>query len=156
MRISPSEIAIADFPACRQIHRVGSDFRKNAAWYQGQSPQQYDDQTCGVFGLVDPKAASLRRRLFLTAGTRKIVSEWEPEVVQLVNLTIQKMKQDLETHGKCDAMKWWTLQAADVSAELAFGDDFSNVANGKVCVTKSCISIIPVVSAVLTKHRKVQ
>lgn len=136
MRVSPSEIAIADFSAWRQIHRVGSDFRKNPAWYQGQSPFQYDDHTCGVFGLVDPKVASTRRRLFQTAGTRKIISEWEPQVVQLVNSTIQKMKQALESSGKCDVMKWWTLQAADVSAELAFGNGFSNVATGKVRDTK--------------------
>lgn len=85
-----------------------------------------------MFNLFDPKKASARRKLFLTANVRSIVTEWEPQVVQLVNLTMQKMKRDLTEKGECDVMKWWTLQTADVAAELAFGGGFSNVAQGKV------------------------
>lgn len=141
VRISPSEISIADLSAWRQIHRIGSDFRKNPAWYQGQSPFQYDDNTCGVFNLNNPKKASARRKLFLTANVRSIVIEWEPQVIQLVNLTVQKMKTDLIEDGECDIMKWWTLQAADVAAGLAFGGGFSNVAQGKV---RTCTKTVTV------------
>jgi len=131
VRISPTEIAIADIEAWRQIHRVGSDFRKNPKWYQAQAPSQYDDNTCGVFGLNDPKKASARRQLFLRAGTRKIAAEWDPQIKQLVDLTVEKIKRDLRT-GQCDVMKWWTLMTADVVGDLAFGESFNNVKNEKV------------------------
>jgi len=132
VRISPTEIAVADIDAWRQIHRVGSDFRKNPKWYQGQSPVQYDDNTVGVFGLNDPKKASARRKLFQTAGTKKIVAEWEPQVIQLVDLTIERIKRDLKA-GQCDVMKWWTLMTSDVLGDLAFGESFDNVKNEEVC-----------------------
>ena len=129
MRIAPTEIAVADIEAWRQIHRIGSDFKKNPKWYQGQSPIQTDDATCGVFGLVDPKKASARRKLFQQAGTKKIVAEWEPNIIQLTRLTIHKIRSDLESTGRCDVMKWWTFMATDVSAELAFGESFGTVKN---------------------------
>lgn len=131
VRIAPTEIAIADIDAWRQIHRVGSSFRKYAGFYQRMSPLQYNDETCGVFSICDPKKASARRRLFLTAGTKKIVSEWEPQVIELTQLVVRKIKQDLKI-GQCDVMKWWTLLASDVSGELAFGENFKGVESGKV------------------------
>ncbi|KAF2687581.1 cytochrome P450 monooxygenase [Lentithecium fluviatile CBS 122367] len=113
VRIAPSEVAIADLEAYRIIHRVGLDFNK-APWYQGQVPSQYNDETCGVFGILNNKTASYRRRLFQTAGTRRIVAEREPQI-----------------HGFSDVMKWWTFMASDVTGSLAFGESFGNTRTGE-------------------------
>lgn len=136
VRIAPTEVAVADIDAWRQIHRVGSNFRKNPNFYQRMSPLAYDDETGGVFNICDPKKASTRRRLFLTAGTKKIVNEWEPQIVELTQLAVQKIKQDLKS-GQSDVMKWWTLLASDVSGELAFGENFRGVENGEVGLSTS-------------------
>lgn len=133
VRVAPNEVAVADIEAWRRIHRIGSEFNKGP-WYQGQSPVQYNDETCGVFNIRNNKTASQRRRLFQTAGTKKVVAEWEPRVVALVDLTVTKIKQEIQSHGKSDIMKWWTFMTSDVLGDLAFGESFDNVANAQVGV----------------------
>ncbi|KAF2114292.1 cytochrome P450 [Lophiotrema nucula] len=130
VRIAPREIAIADFDAFRTIHRIGSDFNKGP-WYQGQAPGQDSDDNSGVFCVLSNKAASHRRRRFQAAGTRKVVAEWEPQVVELVDLTVHRIQHDLQHRGESDVMKWWTFLASDVTGSLAFGEPFGNVQNGE-------------------------
>lgn len=93
VRIAPSEISTSSIEAHRQIHRMGTEFIK-APWYQGQSPTQYDDNTCGVFGLRNQKVAAARRKLFQQAGTKAAVLQWESVVVGLVRQTVEKIKRD--------------------------------------------------------------
>jgi cytochrome P450 len=128
VRIAPHEVAIADIQAYHTIHRIGSDFNKGP-WYAKQVPCQYSDETSGVFNILSNKAASRRRRLFQAAGTRNIVAEWEPQVIELANLAVQRIQADLE-HGQCDIMKWWTFLASDVTGSLAFGEPFGNLKTG--------------------------
>ena len=128
MRIAPKEIAIADIEAFRIIHRVGSDYNKGL-WYQAQVPSQYSDETSGVFNILNNKAASHRRRLFQSAGTKKIVVEWEPQVMELADLAVKKIKRDLQKYGSSDVLKWWTFMASDVTGALAFGESFNNILN---------------------------
>lgn len=130
MRIAPREVAIADIDGWRKIHKIGSDFNKGP-WYQGQVPQQYSDETAGVFAILNNKKASVRRRMFQSAGTKKIVQEWEPMIVDLAEMTISKVQEELKT-GQTDMMKWWTLMTSDVLSEVAFGKPFDNVKLGKV------------------------
>lgn len=132
VRIAPHEIAVSDINAWRKIHRIGSNYNK-APWYQNQVPEQYSDETTGVFGILDNKKASVRRRMFQTSGTRKIVQEWEPRIKELAELTVINIKKELAKDGKADLMKWWTLMASDVLAEIAFGEHFGNVEYGQVC-----------------------
>lgn len=93
VRIAPSEISTSSIEAHRQIHRIGTEFIK-APWYQGQTPTQIDDSTCGVFGLRNQKVASASRRLFQQAGIKAAVVQWEPVVVGLVKAVIGKIKRD--------------------------------------------------------------
>ncbi|KAF2027742.1 sterigmatocystin biosynthesis P450 monooxygenase [Setomelanomma holmii] len=130
VRISPDEVHTADIAAFRTIHRVGSDWNKGN-FYEGQLPSQMNDETAGVFGIQNNKTASPRRRLFQSAGTQKIVVEWEPQVKQLTALALQKITHDLRTRGASDVMKWWTLMASDITGSLAFGESFHNTENGE-------------------------
>lgn len=93
VRIAPGEISTSSIEAHRQIHRMGTEFIK-APWYQGQSPTQYDDNTCGVFGLRNQKVAAARRKLFQQAGTKAAVLQWESVVVGLVTQAVEKIKRD--------------------------------------------------------------
>lgn len=98
VRIGPSEISTTSIEAYRQIHRIGTEFIKGP-WYQNQSPTQYDDNTCGVFGLRNQKVAAARRRLFQQAGTKAAVLQWEPVVVGFAKLAVEKIKRDA-SHGE--------------------------------------------------------
>ncbi|KAF2443376.1 cytochrome P450 [Karstenula rhodostoma CBS 690.94] len=128
--IAPHEVAIADIQAYRIIHRIGSNFNKGP-WYTSQAPSQYNDETCGVFGILSNKTASRRRRLFQAAGTKNIVAEWEPQFIKLFDLALQRIKADLQD-GQYNFVKWWTFLASDVTGGLAFGEPFSNLKNGVI------------------------
>ncbi|KAK4500352.1 hypothetical protein PRZ48_008541 [Zasmidium cellare] len=127
VRIAPSEISTSSIEAHRQIHRIGTEFIK-APWYQGQTPTQYDDNTCGVFGLRNQKVAAARRRLFQQAGTKAAVLQWKPVVTGLVKLAIGKIKRDA-SQGTADVAKWFSLLTSDVLSSLAFGEPFRMVEN---------------------------
>jgi hypothetical protein len=129
VRIAPHEVAIADIEAYRTIHRIGSDFNKGP-WYAEQVPSQYSDETSGVFNILSNKTASRRRRLYQAAGTRNIVAEREPKVIELVNLAVQPTQADLK-QGQCGIMKWWKFLASDLTGSLAFGEPFGNLKNGR-------------------------
>ena len=127
VRIAPFEVHVSDIDSARQIHRVGTQFTKSA-WYQNQSPVQYDDDTCGVFGLRGLEKAKARRKLFQQAGTRAAVKEWEPIIVDIVIRAVGKIKRDA-SEGTADLVKWWSMMTADVLGSLAFGEPFNLVKN---------------------------
>lgn len=137
MRIAPDELDICDVDAVHEIHRVGTAFRK-APWYHKLSPKQADDDSGGVFTIRDPKKASARRKLFLHAGSKAMIHEWEDEVSKLVRLTVSKIKRDLKIHGRVDLMKWWGFMTADVMGMFAFGESFRMVETEKVMVIQFC------------------
>jgi cytochrome P450 len=138
VRIAPNEVAVADIDSHRQIHRIGTPFIKSP-WYQNQTPTQFDDDTCGVFGVRDPRKAHARRKLYQQAGTRVAVHGWEPRIVEIVNQAMDKIGKDLKETGKADVFKWFIMMTTDVLGELAFGEPFRMVEKAEVGVWYSCI-----------------
>jgi cytochrome P450 len=130
VRIAPEEVHTADFDAFRIIHRVGSPWNKGS-FYQGQFPSQTTDETSAVFFIRNNKTASPRRRLFQSAGTKKNVAEWEPQIRELVDLAVQKMACELSENGASDVLKWWHLMTSDITGSLAFGRSFQNTEKGQ-------------------------
>ncbi|KAG6106322.1 hypothetical protein E4U14_004684 [Claviceps sp. LM454 group G7] len=122
VRVAPREVSISDLDSVRQIHRIGTPFRK-AAWYKKITQQPPDDQ-CTVFAIQDPRKASARRKLFQRSTTRAAVQQWEPVVARLANLTVQNIKRDISAKGTADVAKWWSMMAADVLTSLAFGESY--------------------------------
>lgn len=131
MRIAPEEIGVSDVEAVHEIHRVGTPFRKGP-WYHKLAAKQADDDSGGVFTIRDPRKASARRKLFLHAGSKGMVWDWEDQVIEVVEMTIAKVKRDLKNYGKVDIMKWWELMTADIMGMIAFGDSFRMVETEKV------------------------
>lgn len=131
MRVAPNEISVSDIATYHEIHKVGTKFTK-APWYQKLSPKQYDDNTCAVFGIRDHKKAAARRKLFLQAGNPATVREWESQVVQIIDLTVERIRDELNSHGKADIMKWWSYMTTDVLGKIAFGESFEMVSTGQV------------------------
>lgn len=100
--------------------------------YQTQSPTQYDDETCGVFGVVNHKKATQRRRLYQQVGTKAQVRTWEQRFLNIIYAAVDKMKVELKTKGKTDVHKWWIYMTTDVLGEVAFGEPFGMVSDEKV------------------------
>jgi hypothetical protein len=63
VRISPSEVAVADLAASRIIHNVKDGFPKGD-WYMKLAPFLTDEVVAGMFSMLDPKPHGVRRRLF--------------------------------------------------------------------------------------------
>ncbi|KAG5941735.1 hypothetical protein E4U60_007743 [Claviceps pazoutovae] len=144
VRVAPREVSISDLDSVRQIHRIGTPFRKSA-WYKEVTRQPLDDQ-CTVFAIQDPRKASARRKLFQRSATHAAVQQWEPVVAQLANLTVQKIKKDVSATGTADVAKWWSMMAADVLTSLAFGKSYRIVETGQRPALITDLEAIPFLS----------
>jgi len=74
--------------------------------------------------MTDAKQHGARRKLLSRPFSRThIVEHWEPTVRSNVALAVSQIKGEAMT-GQADILKWWYLLGADVSAHLAFGENF--------------------------------
>lgn len=129
VRVSPTEVAVADLAAVTQIHRIGSGFLKSK-FYTDMVP----NETPGIFAMRDPHAHSARRKLFARAfSNSSLRTNWENDVRHKAELAIQGIKRDASgAENGADVLKWWTLLTTDVIAHLSFGESFHMLESGKV------------------------
>lgn len=127
VRISPTEVAVADVDAFREIHKIGTKYLKSQ-WYQ----QLANFPKAGVFTMIDPREHGLRRKLLSRSFSRSYLLEhWEPTVREKVELCIAQIKKNATT-DVADVYHWWMLLASDVTAHLAFGESFNMLQTGQV------------------------
>ncbi|KZL66484.1 cytochrome P450 [Colletotrichum tofieldiae] len=126
VRISPTEVAVADPEGFATIHKIGAGFLKGP-WYSTVAPGVEP----GIFAMVDPKQHAARRKLFARAFTSASLRQnWEPVVRQKVERAVDRIKADA-LNGKADLLKWWTLMTTDVIAQLSFGESFEMLELGE-------------------------
>ncbi|KAK7442370.1 cytochrome P450 [Colletotrichum acutatum] len=126
VRISPTEVAIADPDSFNAIHKIGSGFTKGP-WYSevtaGREP--------GIVFITDPKEHAVRRKLFARAFTSNSLREnWEPVVREKVEMAVDHIRVDA-LKGKANILKWWMLMTTDVIAHLSFGESFKTLELGE-------------------------
>jgi hypothetical protein len=136
VRISPTEVAVADPAAFKQIHAVSSKFAKDI-WYEKLT----NFPRLSVFTMRNPREHGQRRKLFARGFSKSYLREhWEPTVREKTLLAIEKIKVDAQT-GVADVLKWWTFMATDIVGILGFGESFGMLELGKVkqtVVQRSC------------------
>lgn len=82
--------------------------------------------------MTDAKQHGARRKLLSRPFSRThIVEHWEPTVRSNVALAVSQIKREAMA-GQADILKWWYLLGADVSAHLAFGENFHMLKHGEV------------------------
>lgn len=119
MRISPTEIAIADVESFKEIHHAGSGFDKSI-WYEMLN----NNPKLGGFSMRDPKQHAARRKIFARTFSKTYLRQnWEPIVLEKARMAVAKIKRDAE-NGTADVLKWWMFLATDVSGHLMFGESF--------------------------------
>jgi cytochrome P450 len=129
VRISPTEVDVADPDAYRKIHAINSGFHK-APWYD----EFTDSSRPGVFAMADPKMHAARRKLLARPFAKShLRAHWEDVVLDRVNLAVSRMEQ-LGKAGPVDVLQWWTFMASDVSTHLMFGEDFQTLEHGRVSI----------------------
>jgi cytochrome P450 len=130
VRIEPGEVVVSDLEAFREIHRIGSGFVKSD-WYKTSTPGIEDN----IFAMTDVQDHAARRRLLARPFSRSsLLANFQPLVVDRVQLAVSRMQEEA-SRGDCDVMKWWTLMATDVIAQVAFGDESKLLEAGKVCIS---------------------
>ncbi|KAF9879655.1 hypothetical protein CkaCkLH20_03198 [Colletotrichum karsti] len=127
VRVGPNEVDFADQAAFKAIHRIGGGFDKDP-WYRSFRVGDSQD----VFSMTDPKQHAQRRKLFAPLFSNSaLMSNWAPTVIDKVDLTIRKIKEEALRDGQVDVFKWWTFMTADVISHLAFGEPFGLLNEGK-------------------------
>jgi cytochrome P450 len=127
VRLSPTEVGVADLDAFKEIHRIGTKYMKSS-WYLrlANFPKP------GVFTMLDPREHGARRKLLSRPFSRSyLVENWEATVREKALLAVTKIKQDAQK-GTADVYNWWMLLASDISAHLAFGESFNMLETGHV------------------------
>jgi cytochrome P450 len=116
VRISPVEVAVADFDSFREIHRIKSGYLKSP-WYQQFGPP-------GVFTMIDPYQHAKRRQLLARGFSKSYLRQnWEHMVMKKAETAVGKIKRDAQT-GAADILKWWTFYTTDTIGHLSFGTSF--------------------------------
>ncbi|PVI03729.1 cytochrome P450 [Periconia macrospinosa] len=127
VRISPTEVAVADLSAFKEIHRIGTKYLKST-WYEDLAnfPKK------GIFTMRDPKEYGARRKLLAASFSKTyLMTHWESEVRSKAHLCVSKIKDDAIRKGTADVYNWWMLLASDVTAHLSFGESFGMLEAGK-------------------------
>lgn len=120
VRISPTEVAVSDIEAFKQIHAVSSKFIKSI-WYDKLT----NFPTHSVFTIRDPKKHAARRRVFAKGFSKSYLREhWEPTVREKCQLAVSKIREQGLKEGSVDLMSWWTFMASDIVGCLGFGESF--------------------------------
>lgn len=127
VRVSPNEVALSDLQTTKEIHRIGTSFRKSD-WYSKLTTTREHN----IFSLVDPKAHQERRRLLSHPLSEGSLRELEPVVLENVELAIHKIQERMDTDGSADLLKWFFFMATDIVGQLSFGESFHMLEYGKV------------------------
>jgi cytochrome P450 len=109
VRLSPTEVGVADLAAFKEIHKIGTKYLKSD-WYArlANFPKH------GIFTMVDPKEHGPRRKLLSGSFSKSyLMKHWEGVV-------------------RADVFNWWMLLASDVTTHLSFGEPFGMLQAGKV------------------------
>lgn len=83
--------------------------------------------------MQDVKKHAQRRKLFARPFSKSVIrGSWEPVVKEKVQLFVSQIRNELQTTGVCDILKWSTFLATDVSGHLMFGESFNMLGHGQV------------------------
>ena len=136
VRLTPDEVSVSDVQSFKEIHRIGGGFVKSP-WYLNMSTGG-PGSALGLFQIPDPKQHAARRKMFARGFSQAhLRSQWEGVVQERVRLAVARIKQECATSGSVDVLKWWMYLAADVSAELMFGESFHMLESDEVCTKSS-------------------
>ncbi|KAH9879221.1 hypothetical protein J1614_002660 [Plenodomus biglobosus] len=125
VRLSPTEVGVADLEAFREIHKIGTKFMKSE-WYLRLA----NFPKAGVFTMLDPLEHGPRRKLLSRSFSRSyLVENWESKVREKASLAVAKIRENA-TDSTADVYNWWMLLASDVSAHIAFGESFGMLEMG--------------------------
>lgn len=120
-------MSIVDRDAVKTIYSTKETYRK---------PRFYRDAVINrvenIFTTGDIKFHRRTRRLLANPMSETSLKAMTVRIRDRVELTMTKMKDEMDSRGAADVFKWWLFMATDVIGELTFGDSFRMLEHGKV------------------------
>lgn len=128
VRIAPEEVVTCDSAAAKEIHAVGTNWRKWSHIPDGITPN--------IFSIVDPKSHAIRQRFYKKAFSQSALRKtMEPAILSTAQMAIRGMKQDADAVGNnnrvVNVYEWFMLFGNDVMYLLIFGEGFGLMEKGE-------------------------
>ncbi|KAJ6785951.1 hypothetical protein PWT90_03901 [Aphanocladium album] len=143
VRIRPTEVHISDINTVKSVYATKETFRKSP-WYRQLTP--FGNHT--IFNTDNVEYHRRHRRLLAGPLSETSLKPDISFIAGRVDLTIEKMKQEMVKRGCVDVYKWWFFFATDVIGELTFGDSFKMLELGKKTQYAEDVQRLGVIAAV--------
>lgn len=134
MRISPNELSFASLASWKAIYGHPSAFKPTfpkSAFYDMYGA----GYTTGCIGSErDPKVHGRMKKSLAPAFSTKALSEQEHIIGRCVDGFIQKIGMEGTRKGELNMVDWFEMIAFDILGEMAFGESFHCVENGRLPV----------------------
>ncbi|KAK6527789.1 hypothetical protein TWF694_004769 [Orbilia ellipsospora] len=150
VRISPTEIAISDIEAVKQIHSQQDPYRKSD-WYSGLT-----GDLNAVFGLVHNDTHKARRRAWGTAWSHTNMTAMEPVIRKHVYTCVEKIKREIEGGRRVDLLAWMQFMTTDIISEISYGRDMGMLAKEMVNPLVQDLLAITVVGGIRAEFPSLQ
>ncbi|KAI1852249.1 hypothetical protein JX266_002427 [Neoarthrinium moseri] len=124
VRVSPHSVDVSDITAARTVHNIKNEFPKSSWYYSFNSGEN-------LFTTTDIPYHRRHRRLLSGPLSETGLKAMIPVIDGKIQLTIQRMKQEMESRGAVDILKWWLFLTTDVIGQLTFGDSFNMLETGE-------------------------
>lgn len=121
-----------DVAAAKQIHTTKERYLK-ASFYKDISAPGVQN----VFNTPDITFHRRHRKLLQAPFSDAALQTFQPAIEQRIRFTIGRMAEEMKTRGTADVFKWWLFMATDIIGELAFGESFRTLEQGKVSVSQA-------------------
>ncbi|EPS44433.1 hypothetical protein H072_1573 [Dactylellina haptotyla CBS 200.50] len=118
VRISPTEIAVSDIDAVKQIHSPHDPYRKSD-WYG-----RLTDGINATFAIIPNDAHKARRRAWGNVWSNTNMITMEPVVRNYVNICAEKINREVEAGAKPNLMQWLQFMTTDIIADISYGKGF--------------------------------
>ncbi|KAF2734672.1 cytochrome protein [Polyplosphaeria fusca] len=146
--LSHSEVDFASVSAAKQIHSFRTPFPKT---------QYYANLSIGmgaanVFTTTNLAYHGFLRRLLFPPMSESTLKTYEPIVDGRVRLAVQRMAEEMKKRGAADVFKWWLFLATDTIGELAFGDSFRMLEQGRENQYSKDMKMIARLSGLRAEH----
>ncbi|CAI6332939.1 unnamed protein product [Periconia digitata] len=120
VRLSPTEVDFSSVSALKTIHNYRKPFMKSDFY----KIFDFIPDVSSVLSTRTPGTHGRFRRLLSGPTSESSVKLVEHIVQAKLDLTIQRMEEEMKAQGFVDVLKWHHFMATDVSGHLSFGESF--------------------------------
>lgn len=127
MRVAPNHVSYADLESVKSIYNAREAFNKSD-WYKNIVLDGHQN----LLSVIGADEHRRRRKLLagpISDGSLRVHHE---RVEKNVRVAIDGMRNEMVSRGATDVLRWFTYLAADVIAELTFGQPLGMLERGRV------------------------